>query len=70
MNVCLPFMKNVFTPQAKRVYVPLGLTEAASATNATIQNNIFGSRYPRTCGSETTTLLISTKELVDIMKMV
>ena len=41
MNACLPLMKNVFTPQAKRVYVPLGLTEAASTTDAAIQNNIL-----------------------------
>ena len=69
MNACLPLMKNVFIPQAKRVYVPLGLTEAASATDAAIQN-IFGSRDRKTYGSGTTTLLISNKELVHIMKIV
>ena len=70
MNACLPLMKNVFTPQAKRVYVTLGLTEAASTTDAAIQNNIFGSRDRKTYGSGTTTLLISNKELVHIMKIV
>ena len=70
MNACLPLIKNVFIPQAKRVYVPLGLTEAASTTDAAIQNNIFGSRDRKTYGSGTTTLLISNKELVHIMKIV
>ena len=36
-------MKNVFTPLAKSILVPLGLTAAASATDVAIQNKIFGS---------------------------
>ena len=38
----LPLMKNVLTPLAKSVLVILGLT-AASATDASIQKEIFGS---------------------------
>ena len=38
----LPFMKSVLRPLAKSVFIPLGLTAAASATDATIQNKIFG----------------------------
>ena len=30
-------MKNVLTPLAKSVFIPLGLTAAVSATNAPIQ---------------------------------
>ena len=38
-----PLMKNVFTSLAKDVLVPLRLTAAASATDPTIQKNVFGS---------------------------
>ena len=34
-------MKNVLTPIAKSVLVPLGLKAAESATNASIQKNFF-----------------------------
>ena len=44
-------MKNILTPLTKRVSVPLGLTTAASATDAGIQKKVFG--------SETTTLIFS-----------
>ena len=36
-------MKNVLNPLAKRFLVPLGLTAAASATDADIQKKIFRS---------------------------
>ena len=36
-------MKSVLRPLAKSVFIPLGLTAAASATDATIQN--FWIRY-------------------------
>ena len=39
----LPLMKNVFEPLAKNVLISLGLTEAASATDAAIQNKVFKS---------------------------
>ena len=55
-------MKNVLKSLAKRVLIPLGLTVAASATDADIQNNVFGSGM--------TTLIISKKEMDDIMKTV
>lgn len=34
--VSLPLIKNALTPLAKSILLPLGLTEAASATNADI----------------------------------
>ena len=62
MSVGLPVMKSVLTPLDKNILVTLALTAVASATDAAIQNNIFGSR--------TTALIISNKERKDIMKTV
>ena len=56
----LPLMKNVLKPLGKSVLIPLGLT--ASATDADIQDKIFG--------SGTTKLIISNEEMNDIMKIV
>ena len=42
MTIGLPLMKNVFTPLAKSVLVPLGLTTAASATDVAIERKFFG----------------------------
>ena len=55
-------MKNVLKPLAKSVLIPLGLTAAVSATDAVIQKKIFGSGI--------TTLIISNKEMNDIMKII
>ena len=43
IGVGLPLMKTVLTPLAKSVLIPLGLTAAASATDASIQKKIYGS---------------------------
>ena len=53
---------NVLKPLAKSVLIPLGLTAATSATDATIHKKIFGSGM--------TTLIMSNEELNDIMKIV
>ena len=53
-------MKNVLTPLVKSVLVSLGLIAAASATDAAIQKNIFGSG---------TTLVFSNQEIDDVMKV-
>ena len=60
MSVGLPVMKSVLTPLDKNILVTLALTAVVSATDAAIQNNIFG--------SQTTALIISNKERKDIMK--
>ena len=52
----------VAVPLAKTFLLPLGITAAASATDAGIQKKIHG--------SETTILMISNKETIDIMKIV
>ena len=56
-----PLMK-VAIPLAKNVLAPLGITAAASAIDAGIQK--------KTHGSGTTTLIISNKEMNDIMRIV
>ena len=53
-------MKNILTPLAKSVLLPLGLTTAASAT----------AFQKKTAGSRMTTLMISNEEMNDIMKIV
>ena len=56
-----PLMK-VAVPLAKNILAPLGITAAASAIDAGIQNKAHGSR--------TTSFIISNKEMNDIMKIV
>ena len=58
----LPLIGNLLKPLAKSVLIPLGLTAAASATDSTIHKKMFG------CG--TATLIISTEEMNDIMKII
>ena len=58
----LPLIGNVLKPLAKSVLIPLGLTAAASATDAAIHKKMFG--------SGNTTLIISNEEMNDIMKIV
>ena len=53
---------NVLKPLAKRVLIPLGLTAAASATDAAIQKKIHG--------SGTTKLIILNEEMGDIMNII
>ena len=40
LNTALPLKKNVFKPLTKTVLISLGLTAAASATDACFQKNI------------------------------
>ena len=66
----LPLIGNVVKPLAKSVLIPLGLTAAASATDAAIHKKMFG---PGTCPldlAEQTALIISNEEMNDIMKIV
>ena len=58
----LLLMKNVLKPLAKSDLIPLGLTAAASATDAAIHNKMFG--------SGNTTLIISNEEMNDVMKKI
>ena len=58
----LPLIKNVITPLAKSVLISLGLTAAASAADAGIHKKILG--------SGNTTLIISNKDMEDLIKIV
>ena len=58
----LPLIKNVVKPLAKSILIPLGLTATASAADAGIHKKMLG--------SGTKTLLISNKEMNDIMKII
>ena len=55
-------LTKVAVPLAKNILAPLGITETASAIDAGIQKKIHG--------SGATTLIISKKEMNDIMKIV
>ena len=61
----LPLIKSVFKPLAKSILVPLGLTAAASATDAGMHKKILGSGH-----NNNTTLIISNDEMDDISKIV
>ena len=58
----LPLIKNVITSLAKSVSIPLGLTAAALAADAGIHKKILG--------SGNTTLIISNKDVEDLIKIV
>ena len=60
----LPLIKNVIKPLAKSVLIPLGLTAAASATDARIHKNILGYGH----NNNNITLIISNDEINDIIK--
>ena len=56
-------MKSVITPLAKSVLIPLGLTAAVSAADGGIHKKILGS-------GNNTTLIISNKDMGDLIKIV
>ena len=69
----LPLIKNVIKPLAKSVLIPLELTAAASAADAGIHKKILASGHNRPSSSSshnTITLIISNKEMEDIIKIV
>ena len=62
MTAGLPLLKSVLTSLAKSFLLPLGLSAGISAADAAIQMKVYG--------SDTTTLIISNKQMKDIMKIV
>ena len=62
LKIRLSLIGNVLKPLAKSVLIPLGLSAAASATDAAIHKKISG--------SGNTTLIISNEEMNDIMQIV
>ena len=59
----LPLIKNVITPLAKSVLIPLGLTAAAAAADAEIHKKILGSGNNKS-------LIISNNDIEDLIKIV
>ena len=59
---------NVLKLLAKSILIPLGLTTAASATDAAIHRKMFGSGYLSDLASRVTALATSNEEINDIMK--
>ena len=73
----LPLIKNVIKPLAESVWIPLGLTAAASAADAGIHKKILGSgnsssshNHLLPSASHNTVLIISNSEIEDIIKIV
>ena len=67
-NLAGPLMK-VAISLAKNVLAPLGITAAASVTDARIQKKIDDPGLPSSASPRTTTLIISNKEMNHIMKI-
>ena len=67
----LPLIKSVITRLAKSVLIPLGLTAVASAADAGIHKKILGSgcRHSSSSTSHNTTLIISNKDMEDLIKI-
>ena len=62
MTTASPLIKNVLTPLANSILIPLGLTAVESATDAAVQKKIYG--------SGATALIILNEEMEDLMKIV
>ena len=58
----LPLIGNVLKPLTKRVLIILGVTAAASATDAAVHEKMVGSGF--------TTLIISNEQIKNIMRVV
>ena len=63
-------LRKAAVPLIKNILVLLGITAAASAIDAGIQKKIHGSGRPLSHAPRTKTLMISNKEINDIMKII
>ena len=65
-------IKGVINPLAKSALIPLGLTAAASAAVAGIHKKVLGSvrRHSSSSTSHNTTIIISNKDIQDLIKIV
>ena len=72
LKIGLSLIKGVINPLAKSALIPLGLTAAASAAVAGIHKKILGSgrRHSSSSASHNTTLIISNKDIEDLIKIV
>ena len=69
MKVGLLSMKNVLGQLAKSMLITIRLTRPLSALDTGVHNNILGSGASGPSGSGTRTLIISNKEMEEIMKI-
>ena len=69
MKVGLLLMKNVLGQLAKSMLITIRLTRPLSALDTGVHNNILGSGASGPSGSGTRTLIISNKEMEEIMKI-
>ena len=65
-----PLIGNVFKPLATSVLIPLGITAAASTTDAAIHNKILGSVTRPLDLAKQTSLISSNEKMNDIMKII
>ena len=70
MTAGLSLMKNVLTPLAKNVLLQLGLSAGTSTADAAIQKRFHGSCCTLDLVLCITALIISNKEMDDIIKVV
>ena len=70
MTARLRLIKSVPTLSAKSVLIPLGLSAGIWAADAAIQKKMFGSGRLSDLASRTKALIISNKQMEDIMKIV
>ena len=68
LKIRLSLMKDVLKPLAKSIFMPLGLTAAASAGDAWIHKRIIDLESSSYLVQQTTTMRIPNKEIEDIMK--
>ena len=64
----LPLTKLVLRPLVERVLIPLGLTKAAAGTDVSIRKKMFGSGTFFSGLAKRTTLIMSNKETINVMK--
>ena len=64
----MPTIGNVLKLLAESILIPLGLTTAASATDAAIHRKMFGSGCPSDLALRVTALATLNEEINDIMK--
>ena len=72
LKIGLSLIKGVINPLAKSALIPLGLTAAASGAVAGIHKKVLGSgrRHSSSSASHNTTLIISNKDIEDLIKIV
>ena len=69
-TACLPLMKDVLTPLAKSVFLPIGVLAGMSAADAATQKKMYGSSRRLDLAPHIIAWIIWNEEIGDIMKTV